>query len=182
MKNKYIMIIRHFETVEGKEKIKFNESFEKSQLFINYIENFINKYPHINKIKFYTSDQERTIITSLILSSNLKGEIIKNNIHDLQIYDPIINNKIDRDPKKKNKSKICKYFKNMIEKSLDDETLYIYVTHSSVIYNLFKCMVDYFIGEIIDDFDKKIHKYSISTIVNNNDSVNYNFNKKIDKV
>lgn len=182
MKNKYIMIIRHFETFKGIEKIKFNKSFEKSQLFINYIESFINKYSDIKKIKFYTSDQERTIMTSLILSSNLKSEIIKNKFTNLKIYDPIINNKIDRDPKKKNKNQTCNYFKNTIEKSLDDETLYIYVTHSSIIYDLFKCIVDYFIGEQIDDFNKKIHRYSISTIVNNKDMVNYNFNKKIDKI
>lgn len=180
MKNKYLMIIRHFETYKNKEKIKFNESFEKSQYFINYIENFIKKYPEIKKIKFYTSDQERTIMTSLILSSNLKSEIIKNKISNIHIYDPVINNKIDRDPKKKNKHHTCNYFKNIVDKSLSDDTLYIYITHSSIISNLFKCILEYLANDDIDDFNKRIHHYSISTVVKFNDKVHYNFNKKID--
>ena len=180
MKNKYIMIVRHFETFKGVEKIKFRESFEKSQLFINYIESFIDKYPEIKKIKFYTSNQERTIMTSIILSSNLKSEIINNNIFNLKIYDPVINDNLDRDPKKIYKIKTCNYFKNIIDKSLDDKTLHIYVTHSSVIYNLFKCMLEYLTDSKIDDFNKKIHSYSISTIVGKNDRISYSFNKKID--
>ena len=179
MENKYLMIIRHFETHKNSEKIKFNNSFTKSQMFINYIKKFIKKYTNIKKIKFYTSNQDRTIITSLILSSNLKNEIINDTILNLQIYEPEINDILDRDPKKIKKNDTCKYFKNIIKKSMDNDTLYIYITHSSVIYNLFKCIVKNITNEKFDIPDKRIHSYSMSTFVKCDDKIHYSFNKKI---
>jgi hypothetical protein len=176
------MIIRHFDTVRGTDKIKFNESLEKSHQFVYYISEFLDKYPEIKKIKFYTSDQDRTIITSLILSSKLKSEIIRKKINNLQVYDPTINNKIDRDPKKKYKIQTCNYFKYIVDKTFDDKTLYIYITHSSIIYDLFKCITEYLINDRVEIQNNKIHSYSISTIISNNDKVNYTFNKKIDKM
>lgn len=183
MENKYLMLIRHFETYYDKknnEKIKFDESFKKADMFVKYIKKFIDKYPDIKKIKFYTSDQDRTIMTSLVLSSILKSEIIKNNIKNIKIYDPIIDNIIDRDPKKNKSDKICQEFQNMIKNEMKENTLHIYITHSSIIYNLFKCILYYLFGEKFNDSNKKIHNYSISYVAKNYDKIHYNFNKKID--
>jgi hypothetical protein len=179
IKNKYLIIIRHFETHKNSEKIKFNESFAKSQLFINYITKFVKKYSDIKKIKFYTTNYERTITTSLILSSNLKNEIINNTLSNLQIFEPEINNILDRDPKKIKKDDTCKNFKNNIEKNMDDDTLYIYITHSSVIYNLFECIINMVANKKFNNPVKRIYNYSISSLVKYNDKIKYNFNKKI---
>ncbi len=179
MNNKYLMIIRHFETYKNSEKIKFNDSTAKSQIFIDYIKKYIKKYPNITKIKFYTSNQDRTIMTSLILSSNLKNEIINNTISNLQIFEPEINDVLDRDPKKIKKHDTCKNFKNIIKKIMDDSTLYIFITHSSVIYNLFKCIIKFFTDEEFNDPNKKIHHYSVSTLVKYDNKIHHNFNKKI---
>ena len=43
MKNKYIMIIRHFETVEGKEKIKLTGNTIKSKKLQTYIVEFLDE-------------------------------------------------------------------------------------------------------------------------------------------
>ena len=183
MKNKYIMLIRHFETIynsKNKEKIKFNESFDKAILFVNYIEDFINKNPQIKKIKFFTSDHERTIMTSLILSSSIKSKILKKKFAKIHISDPKIDDMIDRDPTKKNKKNTCIYFQKKIEDFFKDDTLYIYITHSSVIYNLFKCILDNLSEANLNDYNKRIHSYSISSITKINGQVSHIFNKKIE--
>ena len=184
MKNKYLMLIRHFETFQNsknKEKIKFKESFNKSIWFIDFIEIYIKKYPQIKKIKFFTSEHERTIMTSLILSSSIKSEILKNKFLNIQIFDPIINDMIDRDPKKKNKKNVCIYFKKNIEELFEEDTLYIYITHSSIIYNLFKCILENILNTKFEHFNKRIHDYSISCIAKTNDKLSYIFNKKIEQ-
>lgn len=183
MKNKYLMLIRHFETFQNsnkKEKLKYEESTNKAILFVNFINAFIKKYPEIKKIKFYTSDHERTMLTSLILSNAIKVEMLKKNFPELIINEPIIYDVIDRDPKKKNKKKTCSVFKKIIDKYSED-TLHIYITHSSIIYNLFKCILEHLLDTEMDDFAKRIHNYSISCISKIDDKVSYVFNKKIDK-
>ena len=179
MEKYHIMIIRHFDTYKDNEKIKYKESFIKSELFVNYIKKFIDRYPKINKIKFYTSDYDRTIMTSLILSSNLKNKIIDNQFEKIKINDPKITKILDRDPKKKKKYKIGDFFADTSDSKLNDDTLYIYITHSSVIYNLFKSILEYCTNDKIDNFHERIHRYSISTITKNNDKIKYVFNKKI---
>ena len=153
----HFMLIRHFETFHnsnGEEKIKFKSSYDKASFFIEFIKSYISKYGGIKKIKFFTSDYERTLLTSLILSSLIKTEIIDGNIDGIKIYEPVLNNMIDRDPRKKNKKHVCEYFKNTIENNIEPETLYIYVTHSSVIYNLFKCVLEHVLGKQIQSFNK----------------------------
>ena len=183
MKNKYLMLIRHFETYYDSnkhEKIKFNDSFYKASIFAEHIKKFIKEFPEIKKIKFYTSNRERTIMTALVLSSTLKSELIKNNLQNVEIYDPVIDNIVDRDPKKIKIDHICNTFYNLIDKKFKDNTLYIYVTHSSIICDLFRCVLEYLVNKKTDNFHKKIYNYSLSYVVRKNDKVSYLFNKKID--
>ena len=178
----HFMLIRHFETFyndDGQEKIKYKKSFSKGSLFINFIKSYLSKYTGIKKIRFYTSDYERTLLTSLVLSSLSETEIIDGTLSGVKIYDPVLNEMIDRDPKKRNKKNVCEYFKKNIETSFEPDTLYIYITHSSVIYNLFKCVLDWVLEREMPDFSKRIHGYSVSYISKIDNRVSYMFNKKI---
>jgi hypothetical protein len=183
MENKYIMLIRHFESYYDSynhEKIKYKDSFYKSIIFAEYIKKIIKEFPEIKKIKFYTSDHEITIMTALVISSTLKSELIKNNLPKIEIYDPVIDNIVDRDPKKIKAKYTCKSFHNLIEKKLKHDTLYIYITHSSIISNLFSCILDYLSNKKNENFHKKIYNYSFSYIIRFNDKVSWVYNKKID--
>lgn len=176
------ILIRHFETFltsDGEEKIKFKSSYSKASLFVNFIKLYISRNIGIKKIKFFTSDYERTLVTTLIISSLIKTEIIDGNISNIKIYEPVINDVIDRDPKKKNKKYMCEYFKNMVNNNFDNDTVYIYITHSSVIYNLFKCVLECSLNKKVPDFNKRIYSNSISYISKNDNKVSYMFNKKI---
>lgn len=182
--NIYIMLIRHFKTINNsnnEEKINYDKSFQKAEIFSIYIYDFIKKHPSIKKIKFYTSEKERTLVTALVISSKIKSNIIEKKQKYIEIYDPIIENNIDRDPKKQNKEKICNYFNDKINNIFEEDTLYIYITHSSIIHNLFKCMLEVCAGKSIDDFQiKKIHGYSLSFIAKNDNKISYGFNYKMD--
>ncbi len=183
MENKYIMLIRHFESYydsHNNEKIKFKDSFCKSVVFAEHIKKIIREFPEIKKIKFYTSDHERTIMTSLVLSSTLKSELIKNNLPKIKIYDPIIDNIVDRDPKKIKSKYMCNSFHNLIDKKLKHNVLHIYITHSSIISNLFTCILDYLSNRKNENFHKRIYNYSLSYIIRYNNKVNWLYNKKID--
>lgn len=182
--NIFIMLFRHFKTsinLNGEEKINYSNSFQRAEIFVNQINDFIKKYPQIKKIKFFTSDKERTLVTSLVISSKIKSNIIEKKQKSIKIYDPLIEKNIDRDPKKIYKDKICNYFNDKINYSYEEDTLYIYITHSSVIHNLFKCMLEECTGKPVEDFkNKKIHGYSLSYIAKKNGKVTYEFNNKMD--
>lgn len=184
-KNCFIIFIRHFETYnssKNKERINYSTSFESASGFVENIKFIADKYPQIKKIKFLTSDHERTLLTSLVISSKLKSEILEKKFKYIDINDPVINEFVDRDPQKKNKHVICNYFYKKIESSFDDDTLYIIVTHSSIIYNLFKCILEFCVGNEFSEFEnKRIHGYSLSYITKYDNKVTYGFNKKIKK-
>ena len=160
--------------------IKLRNNIYKSIIFAEYIKKIIKEFSDIKKIKFYTSDHERTIMTALILSSTLKSEVIKNNLPKIEIYDPIIDNIVDRDPNKIKANYICNSFHNLIDKKIKDDTLYIYITHSSIISNLFTCILDYLSNKKGGYFNKKIYNYSLSYIIRFNNKVSWVYNKKID--
>ena len=102
-KNRFIIFIRHFETQNDskKEKINYSTSFINAMSFIENIKNIIDKYPQIKKIKFLTSDHERTLVTSLVISSKIKSEMLEKKFKQIEIDDPVINEYVDRDPLKK---------------------------------------------------------------------------------
>lgn len=179
MTEKNIIIMRHFETFEdshGNEKINYNQSLDKSENFIVFIKEYIEKNKNINKIRFYTSKHERTIISALILCNKLKSNIISNKLNPIEICDPIITDLIDRDPNKKKYKNNCIKIINKIENKLKNDTLYIYVSHSSTIYNLFNCFYKLYSPKNSEKFINKIHSYSLSFLTKKKNRLIYDFN------
>ena len=176
-----IIIIRHFKTKKdnnNQEQIIYDNIYEIAQKYINFIVKILSKKSNINKIIMLMSPQDRTIITSLIISTLIKNEIIKNNITGISIIEPEIDKILDRDPYKIKKKKISN---NIYEKitSFDQNTLYIYVSHSSVIYNIYKNIVEYATQLKLKKFSEKITSYSLSYVIKNKDNYIYEFNKDI---
>jgi len=181
VKNFNILILRHFKT-EGKhqeEKIIYKDAFEQAKPFIQFIKKYIEKYNNVNRIVFVSSPQERTIMTGLILSSILKGEIIEQKMKKIDIIDPVIDKAIDRDPHKKKHVKTCKILKQKINNEYKEDDLYIFVTHSSLIYNTFKCLLNNFAKTEKDDFSERIHSFSVSSITKVNNRLTYEFNRNL---
>lgn len=171
--------MRHFETFEdsnGNEKIYYSKSLDKSYKFIKFIHEYLNKNKNVNKIKFYTSKHDRTIISALILCNKIREKIISKEFHTIEIFDPIITDLIDRDPKKIKNKKMCEKIKNNVDKKFKSDTLYIFITHSSTIYNLFECFCKLYSTKYTENFVNKIHAYSISFITKTNDRLIYEFN------
>lgn len=182
---KNIIIIRHFKTShdsDNNEKIIYDNALIDSNLFINFIYKYLKENTYIKDITFISSPQDRTIMTSLIICSHLKTAL-KNK--DYNINDPIIDNILDRDPNKKiNLDILKKYLKKEINEKFNGDTLYIFVTHSSIIYNLYKSIIEIYSKEI--DFSKK-HIYTnsltyIQIIDINNEYKNLDNKKKKFKI
>lgn len=179
MTDKNIIIIRHFETFEDSnknEKIDYEKSLKKSGKYIEFIQNYIIENPNINKIKFFTSKHDRTIMTSLILCSGLKTKIISNQLKSIEIFEPAIIDILDRDPLKINHKKVCNKIKNNVNDKLNDNTLYLFITHSSLIYNLFTCFCKLYSSKYKSESKTHIHTYSLSYIKKTTGSLKYNFN------
>lgn len=180
MSNRNIIIFRHLKTWiddKGYERIQYDKSLKKSEKFVKFIKKFISDKQYINKIKFYTSEHDRTIMTSLILVSKLKSEMIDNNINQIKIYETTIIDILNRDPTKKKYKTNYNNFKNKIDKKLNDDTLYIYVTHSSTIYNLFEYLCKFYSdGKYKQNYIDKIHTYSLSFISKTDNRLTYDFN------
>ncbi len=179
MSDRNIIIMRHFETIKdtsGNEKILYDKSLEKSKQFTEFIRKYLENKPEINKIVFYVSKHERTLISALILSNQIKSKIILNKLRPIQINDPVINDIIDRDPKKKKNKKTCEKIKNDLDPVLKSDTLYIFVSHSSVILNLFECFCKSYSGKYNDKLENKIHSYSLSLINKSDKRLIYDFN------
>lgn len=177
--DKNIIIIRHFETFKdanNNERIYYNKSLKKSNEYLEFIEKYINNNPKINKIKLLTSNHDRTIMTSLIISNGLKSKIIYNKLTSIEIYEPIISNILDRDPHKKKHKEICKKIINNIDSKLTENTLYLFITHSSLIFNLFNCFCNLYSNEYIKIPKSHIHKNSLSYIKKTKKSFEYDFN------
>ena len=179
MSEKNIIIMRHFETFEdsnGNEKINYEKSLDKSENFINFIKEYIEKNKNISRIRFYTSKHERTIISALIMCNKLKSNIILNKLGPIDIYDPIITDLIDRDPQKKKYKNNCIKIKNEIDAKFKSDTLYIFVTHSSTIYNLFECFFKLYSSKYNEKFVNKIHSYSLSFLTKKKKNLIFDFN------
>ena len=184
--NKYIIMIRHFETyrnIKNKEKVNYNESFNKANNFIKNIKLFLNKHPNITNIKFLTSEHERTLVTSLILSSAFKNEIINKKIV-INIEDPIILDFIDRDPKKSNIKHNTSNFIKYLNNNKSNNTLLIFITHSSCLSYLFNSCINnvysYFSKNVpVINIEQKIFDYSLSTLSVHDTVIDYTFNKNI---
>ncbi len=171
--------MRHFETIKdsrNNEKILYDKSLEKSLIFTEFIKKYLDDRPNINRIKFYVSKHERTIISALILSNQIKSKIILNKFKPIEISDPVIIDIIDRDPKAKKHKKNCNKIKNDLEPTLKNNTLYIFVSHSSIIFNLFECFCKFYSNKYKENFINKIHSYSLSFINKTKDRLIYDFN------
>ena len=177
---KNIFIIRHFKTSydsDKNERLIYDNALKDSNLFVNFIYKYLKENSYIKNITFISSPQDRTIITSLIICNHLKT-VLKNK--DYNINDPIIDNILDRDPNRKIKLDILKkYFKKEINEKFNEDTLYILITHSSKIYNLYKSIIEIYSKEI--DFSKK-HIYTNSLtyiqIIDKNNDYKKSDNKK----
>lgn len=179
MEDKNIIIIRHFETMkdsDGNEKVLYDKSLIKSIKFIEFIKKYLENKPNIKKIKFYVSKHDRTIISALILCNQIKSKIISNQFNMIEIFDPVITDIIDRDPKLKKHKETCNKIKNNLEPYLNSDTLYIFVSHSSVIYNLFECFCKIFSNKYKEKYTGKIHSYSLSYINKQKNRIIYDFN------
>lgn len=178
-----IIVLRHFKTytdTKRQEKIIYDDAFEKTKPYIDFIIKVLEKNANIKNIKFICSPQERTIMTGLILSSSLKSKIITNEklIKNIDISDPIIEKNIDRDPKKE---RLIKYYLETKNKYYDDDTICIFVTHSSIIYNLYKCILEDIKNIELENFNKKIKSYSMSYIYKNKNKIYNKFNINMKK-
>lgn len=184
-KNKNIIIIRHFETFKDEnnnERIYYNESSRKLKKYLEFIEKYINNNSNannsqkINKIKIFTSNYDRTIITSLIICNGLKSEIISNRLKSIEIFEPVITDILDRDPHKKKHKEICKKITNDINNKLNEDTLYLFITHSSLICNIFNCFCKLYSNEYKKVSKSHIHRYSLSYIKKTKKICEYDFN------
>lgn len=164
-----IIIMRHLKTYKDtkkQEKIIYDDAFEKTKSYVAFLIKVLEKNANITNIKIVCSPQERTLMTGLILSSSLKSQFIKNDKlkKNINIMDPIIEKHIDRDPKKERNNK---YYLDAINTHYKTDTICIFITHSSIIYNLYKCILENIKNIKLDDFDKKIKSYSLSYIYKN---------------
>ena len=165
MNKPQVMIIRHFKT-EKDERINYNKSQEYIKYFIKIIKSYIldNK---TKKIKIYTSDCDRTIITSLLIYIKLKDEL------NISILSPNTDIMLNRDPNKKKYPEIKKYFNDYV---FNENELIIFFTHSSIYTHLLNSILE----NKIDNFKhicnkKRVHSFSISHI-GYKKNINYKFN------
>lgn len=177
--DKNIIIIRHFETFKDKnnnERIYYNKSLKKLEKFLEFIKKYINDNPEINKIKIFTSKYDRTIMTSLIISNGLKSKIINNKLRLIEIHDPIIMDIVDRDPQQLKHKEICNKIIYKIDNKLNENTLYLFITHSSLIHNIFNCFCKLYSSKSIKIPKTNIHNYSLSYMKKTKKSFEYDFN------
>ena len=124
--NTHIMLLRHFKTKN--DTIIYNKCLDQAQIIYKYIRRYSKKY-NIENINIYISPKDRTVITGLFIYIALK------NLKDIDVNYPIINKHLNRDPSKKHKKDIIKYFKKINHDV--SNTLSIYVSHSSSCANIF---------------------------------------------
>ena len=168
-----LIIIRHFKTSHN--KINYENCYKEAGPYIEFINKYIKDHD-INEIYIYTSAQDRTFITGLVICAEL--QLHKSN--NIFISNPIINKNIDRDPFKKHKKSIAKYFSTNVKKYCNNDNsnkLIIYVTHSSVYYTIFKSIVDTLKNkDSINISSRRIHYNSLSYISKNDKKIKYEFN------
>lgn len=157
------VIIRHYKTEKHhhKENIIYDKTFDKSKRYVKMIVKLCKK-SKFNKITFVCSPQDRTMMTSLILSSALKSYFIANKIYDIKIIDPIIDEKINRDP---HKNKSFTDYEKVIKKydqGPNSKSLVIFITHSSVIYSLYKSIIYHWTQERVQSNSTHIKTWSLS--------------------
>lgn len=176
-----ILIMRHLKTytdTKKQEKIIYDDAFEKTKSYVDFIIKVAEKNPNIKNIVIVCSPQERTLMTGLILSSSLKSKIISspnmlNISKSINIVDPVIESNIDRDPKKERNKK---YYLETMNKYYTNNSICILITHSSIIYNLYKCILENIKKVKLESFEKKIKSYSLSYIYKDNHKIYNKFN------
>lgn len=171
------VIIRHYKTVKHhhKENIIYDKTFDKSKPYVKMIIKLCDK-SKFNKITFVCSPQDRTIMTSLILSSALKSYFIKKKISHIEIVDPIIDEKINRDPRKTKTFTDYEKVINKYDHGPNSKSLIIFITHSSVIHSLYKSILYHYTQ--VHDQTKSTHikTWSLSYAMVTNDKFYHKFN------
>jgi len=178
-KKKNIIIIRHFETFKDEnnnERIYYNKSLKKIEKYLEFIKKYMNDNLKINKIKFFTSKYDRTIMTSLIIANGLKSKIINNQLRTIEIYNPIITDVVDRDPRKQKNKEICNKIIYDVDNKLSENTLYLFITHSSSICNIFNCFCKLYSTGHKKISKTHIHRYSLSYIKKTKKTFECDFN------
>jgi len=167
-KETHIMLLRHFKTKD--DVIIYNKCVEQATRLFRYISKYVKKN-NIENINIYISPKDRTVITGLFMYITLK------NIENVNVNLPIINKHLNRDPSKKHKHDIIKYFKNL------DHTnnLTLYISHSSSCANIFNGLLQSITNKKPDKTYNKVrlHSLSISTITYKNDKLKFQFNQQL---
>ncbi len=173
----YQIVIRHFKTYRN--KINYKNNYDEARPYVSMIKKYIDMNG-IKEIFIYTSPQERTIITSLVLHMYLRD------FQNVTVHKPKINDNLDRDPNKKNISGIYNYFYNYSKNhSSQNKKLFIHVTHSSVYSAVFLGLLCGTNNECPNSLEhlvnnKRIHSHSISWIKYFNGKMDFDFNIKME--
>lgn len=174
----HLLLIRHFRT-DSDNKIDYVNSPKEAEPYIHFIIEYI-KSNNIELVEIFSSPQDRTFLTSIILSNILKDS---KDLNKIQINYPLINKMIDRDPSKERVEDTQKYFKKILKNNnfYIKNKLVIYITHSSIYYNIFKSIIDLLSGNNKLDIKQRIHRNSLSWIRFIDKKLKYNFNIQMNK-
>lgn len=128
-------VVRHLSTVD--ERINYDKSYKEIRSTVKSIRKVAKDY-NVEDIKIYTSSEDRTLLTSLILYIKLKEKM-----PEVKIRKPELNSMIERDPKRSRSESIKKYFKekNKFKDSKKSPKIIIYVTHSSCYRNICRGLI-----------------------------------------
>ena len=169
----YVILVRHFKT-NSDEKINYDKISYEADNYIKDIVKYVKRH-NIEAIEFHSSPQDRTFLTAFILCNILKDQL------KISIKNPVVNYHINRDPNKKKIDETRNYFYRLNHNNYyDGKKLFIYVTHSSVYYNIFKSIVETAPGnnKIDKNLDAYIHSNSMSRITCE-DTLRYTFDKNM---
>ena len=168
------IIIRHFKTQNN--KIDYKNSYEEAKPYILFIKKYVEQN-NIKEIDIYTSPQERTLITSLVIHMYLRD------LKNIVIHKPRINEHLNRDPLKRKIDSLLQYFSSHIK--TNENKLTINVTHSSVYSTIFVGLLCGTNNECSHKYDsmyvkKKIHEHSLSWIKSNTNKNDFDFNMRME--
>ncbi len=133
--NTHIYLARHFHTVS--ENIVYSNAYKEGEPYVKVMEDCVRKH-NIKYIEIKVSDTPRTLMTAMILYS-----MLNENLKDIKVGRPEIDDILMRDPKRENCSKISEHFEsiNQINKNGKENKLVLYVTHSSCYKSIYKGML-----------------------------------------
>lgn len=107
---------------------------------------------------------------------DFKSKIINNEFRTIEIYNPIITDIVDRDPHEKKHKEICNKIIYEVNNKLSENTLYLFITHSSLIYNIFNCFCKLYSSKYKKIPKTHIHRYSLSYMKKTKKTFECNFN------